>query len=283
MRALRRLLYCGEWIQSHALHVYLLHAPDFLGYPTRLDDGARPPRVVEQGLALKQTGNQLIAAARRPAGPPGHASASAASRRVPRRRDLDGAPAGRSTTAARQAQATVEPRRHAATPPAFEREPPLRRAAAPRRVPLQRRPDRLHRRAGHRTRATGATRSTRSTVEGSNALHARTRDGRGLPARARRRASTLAADRLHPLAAEALRGTGLAERDPRATSYRSIVARAVELVHACAEALDIIDAYRPPAAPARAVARRGRASPPGPRRRRAASSSTATRWTSRAT
>ena len=31
IRALRRLLYCGEWIESHALHVYLLHAPDFLG------------------------------------------------------------------------------------------------------------------------------------------------------------------------------------------------------------------------------------------------------------
>src|ERR1700752_4987667 len=31
--ALRRLLYCGEWINSHALHIYLLHAPDFLGYP----------------------------------------------------------------------------------------------------------------------------------------------------------------------------------------------------------------------------------------------------------
>ena len=29
--ALRRLLYCGEWIESHALHVFLLHAPDFLG------------------------------------------------------------------------------------------------------------------------------------------------------------------------------------------------------------------------------------------------------------
>src|SRR5579872_1191814 len=33
LRALRRLLYCGEWIESHALHIYLLHAPDFLGYP----------------------------------------------------------------------------------------------------------------------------------------------------------------------------------------------------------------------------------------------------------
>ena len=32
LRALRRLLYCGEWIESHALHVFMLHAPDFLGY-----------------------------------------------------------------------------------------------------------------------------------------------------------------------------------------------------------------------------------------------------------
>jgi len=33
LRALRRLIYCGEWIESHILHVYMLHAPDFLGYP----------------------------------------------------------------------------------------------------------------------------------------------------------------------------------------------------------------------------------------------------------
>ncbi len=32
LRALRRLLYCGEWIESHVLHIYMLHAPDFLGY-----------------------------------------------------------------------------------------------------------------------------------------------------------------------------------------------------------------------------------------------------------
>src|SRR5208337_4072368 len=33
IRELRRLLYCGEWIESHPLHIFLLHAPDFLGYP----------------------------------------------------------------------------------------------------------------------------------------------------------------------------------------------------------------------------------------------------------
>ena len=42
--ALRRLLYCGEWIESHALHVYMLHAPDFLGYPDAIEMAARPPR-----------------------------------------------------------------------------------------------------------------------------------------------------------------------------------------------------------------------------------------------
>ena len=41
IRMLRRLLYCGEWIESHALHVYMLHAPDFLGYDGRGRAGAR--------------------------------------------------------------------------------------------------------------------------------------------------------------------------------------------------------------------------------------------------
>ena len=44
LRALRRLIYCGEWIESHALHVYMLHAPDFLGYESAIRDGARPRR-----------------------------------------------------------------------------------------------------------------------------------------------------------------------------------------------------------------------------------------------
>ena len=42
LRALRRLLYCGEWIESHTLHVYMLHAPDFLGYP----DGIAWPAII---------------------------------------------------------------------------------------------------------------------------------------------------------------------------------------------------------------------------------------------
>src|SRR5246127_3073183 len=59
---LRRLLYCGEWIESHALHIYLLHAPDFLGYASALDlaRNGRGTRLVERGLALKKAGNAIM-------------------------------------------------------------------------------------------------------------------------------------------------------------------------------------------------------------------------------
>lgn len=57
---LRRLLYCGEWINSHTLHMYLLHAPDFLGYPDIVGMAREHAAAVERGLALKKTGNQLI-------------------------------------------------------------------------------------------------------------------------------------------------------------------------------------------------------------------------------
>ena len=46
LRALRRLLYCGEWIESHALHIYMLHAPDFLGVRRRHRDRQRDPAMV---------------------------------------------------------------------------------------------------------------------------------------------------------------------------------------------------------------------------------------------
>ncbi len=60
IRALRRLLYCGEWLQSHALHVFLLHAPDFFG----VDDGfalaERHGDVVRRGLEIKRVGNAIM-------------------------------------------------------------------------------------------------------------------------------------------------------------------------------------------------------------------------------
>jgi len=60
IRALRRLLYCGEWIESHALHIYLLHAPDFLGYEDAIRMAKDHPQEVQRGLRLKKIGNALV-------------------------------------------------------------------------------------------------------------------------------------------------------------------------------------------------------------------------------
>jgi coenzyme F420-reducing hydrogenase alpha subunit len=60
IRALRRLLYCGEWIESHALHIHLLHAPDFLGYDSGISMAAVHRDVVERGLRLKKIGNEIL-------------------------------------------------------------------------------------------------------------------------------------------------------------------------------------------------------------------------------
>src|SRR3954462_983531 len=59
---LRRLLYCGEWIESHALHVYLLHAPDFLGYPGVVEMARDHREIAERGLQMKRAGNAIMRA-----------------------------------------------------------------------------------------------------------------------------------------------------------------------------------------------------------------------------
>ncbi len=60
IRSLRRLLYCGEWIESHVLHVAMLHAPDFLGYESALHMARDHPEVVTKSLALKKAGNAIV-------------------------------------------------------------------------------------------------------------------------------------------------------------------------------------------------------------------------------
>lgn len=59
-RALRRLMYCGEYIESHALHIYMLQAPDLLGKESALELAAEAPDVVKNALRLKKIGNELL-------------------------------------------------------------------------------------------------------------------------------------------------------------------------------------------------------------------------------
>jgi coenzyme F420-reducing hydrogenase alpha subunit len=59
---LRRLLYCGEWIESHVLHIFLLAAPDFLGYPNAIEMAKVQPEMVKTALEIKRIGNDIMAA-----------------------------------------------------------------------------------------------------------------------------------------------------------------------------------------------------------------------------
>jgi len=60
IRHLRRLLYCGEWIQSHSLHIYFLHAPDFLGLESAVDLARTDKERLQKGMKLKAAGNAIM-------------------------------------------------------------------------------------------------------------------------------------------------------------------------------------------------------------------------------
>lgn len=242
-RALRRLLYCAEWIESHALHVYLLHAPDFLGYPSAVELATDHRQLVADGLRLKQIGNELLALLGGRAIHPVSVRVGGFSK-APRRQDLQ-AMQPALHEALRLARATVDVAL-SLTPPVFEREPRLVALHHPREYPMNE--GRIVSNDGLNL-APGAWGEAFHEVQvpWSNALQARGADELpyllGPAARV-----VLDHDQLHPLAREALDASGALE-SIRRNPYRSIVARAIELVHATADAIDIVDAYVPPEQP----------------------------------
>ncbi len=244
VRALRRLLYCGEWIESQGLHVYMLHAPDFLGYDSAIAMAADHRAVVERGLQMKKAGNELI---RLLGGRPIHPVSVRVGgwSRLPRRAELQALrPA--LEHALEHAKATVRWTTGFAMPP-FRREARFVSLRHPREYPMN--DGRIVSNDGIDI-APGDWRDAFEEVhlEGSNALHARSRDGKGPYLCGAAARITLCAGQLHPVAKSLLDETGMAEMI-QTNVYASIVARSVELVHACAEALDIVEAYRPPAEP----------------------------------
>lgn len=243
-RLLRRLFYCGEWVESHALHIYLLHAPDFLGYPSALEMAADHRELVESGLALKKLGNRIVAILGGRAIHPvsvrvgGFSRAPSASELDELRRPLADAIAA--------AEATVALAASLETPPS-DREVRLVALRHPSEYPMS--DGRIVSSDGFEV-APGDWGSIfrEEQVPWSHALQARAPDGvpylLGPTARL-----ALGADQLHPAAAAALRATGLSTTDIGRNVFRSIVARSVELLHAIAEAADIVDGYRPPERP----------------------------------
>jgi coenzyme F420-reducing hydrogenase alpha subunit len=244
VRALRRLLYCAEWIESHALHIYLLHAPDFLGYPSAVELARDHKELVDGGLRLKKAGNHLLSVL---GGRPIHPVSVRVGgfSRMPDRAELTALrPSLEEALALSQATVDVVAGLEA---PAFEREPRLVALKHRSEYPLN--DGRIVSNDGVNLRASDWRKAFHEVqVPWSNALQSRAGDGLpyllGPAARV-----VLAGDQLHPLAKEALTRTGALE-SIRRNPYRSIVARAVELVHVTAEALDIIDAYVKPDAPA---------------------------------
>jgi sulfhydrogenase subunit alpha len=246
LRDLRRLLYCGEWIESHTLHIYMLHAPDFLGYDGAIDMAREHGDIVRRGLALKKAGNEIMSILGGREIHPINIKVGGFYR-VPRRRELE--PLAEQLKRARDsALETVHwvagfdfPERerdytfvslkHSAEYPFNEGRIVSSRGLDIAPAQYEEHFEEMH-------------------VARSTALHSRLRDGSSYLVGPLARYA-LNFDRLSPLAQEAARvaGLGPACRNP----YRSIVVRAIEVLYACDEAVRLIENYQEPERPAVAI------------------------------
>jgi len=243
LRALRRLLYCGEWIESHALHVYMLHAPDFLGYESAIEIARDHPEIVAKALELKQTGNKVMTVVGGREIHPINVRVGGWYR-TPRRAELLELvePLERARDIALETVAFA-----AGLPfPDYVREYELVCLAEPGEYPIDR--GRIVSTAGLDIDVSEYEEHfVEEHVEWSNALHS-VIVGRGSYLCGPLARFALGFEELTPVAKSAAREAGLGpgERNP----FKSIVVRSVELVQACDEALALIEAYEEPDRPA---------------------------------
>ena len=243
LRALRRLIYCGEWIESHILHVYMLHAPDFLGYPDAIQMAKDHPDIVQRGLQLKKTGNDLVALLGGREIHPINVRVGGFYK-VPTRQEL--APLAERLKWARDA--ALETVRWTATLhfPDFEQDYEFVALRHPEEYPFN---------EGRLVSNKGLDISVHDYdnyfieehVQHSNALHS-VHKGRGSYFVGPLARYNLNFDKLSPLTQETARSVGLSHvcRNP----FQSIIIRSVEVLYACDEALRIIEQYEKPDKPA---------------------------------
>jgi coenzyme F420-reducing hydrogenase alpha subunit len=244
IRDLRRLIYCGEWIESHGLHVFLLHAPDFMGYTGFVEMARDHPQLAERGLQLKKAGNRVVTVIGGREIHPVNLCVGGFYR-VPSRAELRKALGEPLQRARELALETV--RWTSQLPfPDVDWEPELVALMEPDRYPID-----LGRIVSSRgldiPPAEFAAQIVEEHVEHSNALHARLR-ARGSYLTGPLARFNLSFESLSPLAQEAARDAGLEPicRNP----FQSIVVRAIEILYACDEALAIIERYEQPDRPA---------------------------------
>jgi coenzyme F420-reducing hydrogenase alpha subunit len=243
LRALRRLIYCGEWIESHALHVFMLHAPDFLGYADAMHMARDHPDLVQRALRIKKTGNAVVALLGGREIHPINVRVGGFYR-VPTPQEL--APLAEQLKWAREA--ALDTVRWVATLPFpdFERDYEFVALRHPDEYPFN---------EGRLVSNQGLDIAVRDYdghfaeehVAHSNALHAVLK-ARGAYCVGPLARYNLNFDRLSPLAQEAARSAGLAPvcRNP----FQSIIVRSVEILFACDEALRLIETYEQPEHPA---------------------------------
>lgn len=246
IRMLRRLLYCGEWIESHALHVFLLHAPDFLGYSGAVPMARDHPELVERGLQLKKAGNAVMRVVGGREVHPINVRVGGF-HRAPRPAEL------RTLTEPleRARETALDTVRWAAAldVPDVSHAPELVALRDPGHYPIDR--GRIVSDGGlDISPAEFDAHVAEEHVPHSTALHARIR-GRGSYLTGPLARYALSHEALWPTARDAAREAGL--DGPCRNPFRSIVVRGVELVQACDEALAIIADYAEPDAPAVAV------------------------------
>jgi coenzyme F420-reducing hydrogenase alpha subunit len=243
IQALRRLLYCGEWIESHALHVYMLHAPDFLGYDGAVELARDHPAEVERGLALKKTGNEVMTLVGGREIHPINVRVGGFYR-APTRREL------RTLVdpLERAREAALETVRWTAGFDFPERGVDCELVALSKPGVYAIEHGRVVSDRGLDIAAGEYDEHfVEEHVERSNALHSLLR-GRDTYLCGPLARFALSGDRLSPLALEAAHEAGV--EAPCRDAFRSIVVRGVELVYACDEALRLIAEYEEPDRPA---------------------------------
>jgi|SRR5579871_301436 len=242
LRALRRLIYCGEWIESHALHIYMLHAPDFLGYEDAFRMAKDYPEVVQRGLQLKKAGNAIVSLIGGREIHPINVRVGGFYR-VPTRQDL--APLAEKLKWAADAAAETIRWTSAFTYPDFEQDYTFVSLHHPDEYPLNE--GRLVSNRGLEIAASDyENHFVEEHVAYSNALHS-VMKGRGSYFVGPLARYSLCHDQLLPRAREAAHTAGLGQvcRNP----FQSILVRSVETLQACEEALQIIAHYETPDAP----------------------------------
>jgi len=242
VRLLRRLFYCGEWVESHALHVYMLHAPDFLGYQDVIGMAHDHRELVEKALRLKKIGNHIMTVL---GGREIHPVSACVGGfyKTPTKAQLSELAEDLHWAL----EASIDTARWTAgfDFPDFEQDYEFVALRHPGEYALNE--GRLVSNRGLDIDvAEYEDHFVEQHVKYSNALHSVIR-GRGSYLVGPLARFNLNFDQLHPVAKQVALEIGL--HPPVKNPFRSIAVRAIELVFACAEALRIITEYEPPPEP----------------------------------